>query len=59
MKLSNEDKKIVDAFQALQKDGEKNQKLTRLNDEIKDKFIMTFDNNIVNFNKTKLNSWDL
>jgi len=59
MKLSNEDKKIVDAFQALQKDGEKNQKLTRLNDEIKNKFIMTFDNNIVNFNKAKLNSWDL
>lgn len=59
MKLSNEDKKILDAFQALQKDGEKKQKLTSLNDEIKDKFIMTFDNNIVNFNKTKLNSWDL
>lgn len=59
MTLSNEDKKIVDAFQALQKDGEQNQKLTRLNDEIKDKFIMTFDNNIVNFNKAKLNSWDL
>jgi len=59
MTLSNEDKKIVDAFQALQKDGENNQKLTRLNDEIKDKFIMTFDNNIVNFNKAKLNSWDL
>jgi hypothetical protein len=59
MRLSNEDKKIVDAFQALQKDGEKNQKLTRLNDEIKDKFIMTFDNNIVNFSNLKLNSWDL
>ncbi len=36
MKLSVEDKKIDDAFKALHKDGEMNQKLIRLNDEIKD-----------------------
>lgn len=58
MKLSDNDKEIDEVFKKLQDDGAKNKKLEKLNDELKNNFIMTFDNNIVNFNDS-LNSWDL